>query len=201
MRDHLASLGLHVTAQSSTLSYDFFTLLTATYLIVSISSFAWWAAFLGDARCVVLPDYGLMKVHHWKPRPDIKVLHDLTLRDGRTSDELAGLAHITAAERRQLDGNVIRAGLWQFLASQLHMLTSDDPAAEETTIAAVKDAAARAGIHVADKHPSLVQSLERTAERVSASVSQESNRVVRLQQNNLRRWDGDFRHTMESLFD
>ena len=69
----------------SSVSDDLAALYTAPALILSVSSFAWWPAFLSRAaRVVVVPQWGLLKPHEWEPaphrRPGATVVQDTTLR-------------------------------------------------------------------------------------------------------------------------
>ena len=72
-------------APRTTETADILALYTAPALILSISSFAWWPAFLSrSAHTVVVPRWGLLKPHAWEPAPSrapgLTLWHDLTLR-------------------------------------------------------------------------------------------------------------------------
>lgn len=51
-------LGPHSVISDSAIS-DFATLMKAKYLVISNSTFAWWAAFLGRSKLVIAPKYWL----------------------------------------------------------------------------------------------------------------------------------------------
>jgi hypothetical protein len=80
-----ASPRAEVSLQALSVAEDFGTLLRARRgLVLSVSSFSWWAAALGGAaRPVVVPACGLMLRQLWRPaprlRPGLLVAHDLTL--------------------------------------------------------------------------------------------------------------------------
>jgi hypothetical protein len=73
------------TGGGGSVGADLAALYTAPALILSVSSFAWWPAFLSRrARVVVVPQWGLLKPHAWEPaphrRPGALVVQDTTLR-------------------------------------------------------------------------------------------------------------------------
>ena len=75
-----------VTIVSSSLSHDLACLYTAPTLVLSTSSFAWWPAFLSkEVRVAVVPRWGLLLPHVWRPsptaQPDLILRHDLTIRE------------------------------------------------------------------------------------------------------------------------
>jgi hypothetical protein len=143
MAASLRALGYTVSAQSTSQAGDLTTLLAAPALVLSISTFAWWPAFVGGARTVVVPYTGMMQRQRYCPRADIAVLHDLTLRDG---------------------------------AGALPPGGGDNDAALRALMAAHATPAAR-----------------------DAAFAVSRRAVVLPQQ--LGRWGGNFRHTLESLFD
>jgi Glycosyl transferase family 11 len=89
-----------IITQSSSLQEDFLTLYRCPNLVLSISSFAWWAAFLSmedkSKRKIIVPDYGLLRAHVWFPTEKAYPLtngkgtveshepapHDMSLRRG-----------------------------------------------------------------------------------------------------------------------
>jgi hypothetical protein len=78
---------------SASPSSDFLALLTAPRLVLSVSTFAWWAAFLGNGL-VVYPEWGLFRPHPWPasataPASDLQSLCDAARRD---SDPAASAA-------------------------------------------------------------------------------------------------------------
>jgi len=77
-----------VLTQSLSSAADFLSLAAAPALVLSVSSFSWWAAALGNARTVVLPDFGLFRQHAWAPRPGLTAPHDMTLRAAITAKDL-----------------------------------------------------------------------------------------------------------------
>jgi hypothetical protein len=82
MAAHLQNVGYSVVTQSTTLAGDLASLMAAPNLVLSISSFAWWPAFMGGAATVVVPSWGMLQRQSYWPRAGIAVLHDLALRDG-----------------------------------------------------------------------------------------------------------------------
>lgn len=122
-----------VITQSSSLQEDFLTLYACPNLVLSISSFAWWAAFLSleqeSKRCVVVPDYGLLRGHVWFPTADNEAApHDMALRTGvwRTRVATAAAAaaapkartgKLTIGERSDLVSSLLKRALLQAGAS------------------------------------------------------------------------------------
>jgi hypothetical protein len=249
-----------VLTQSLSVHADFLTLYTAPNLILSISSFSWWAGFLGRAGCVVMPDYGLFKTHVWFPRDGCPAPHDMTIRDGLwhagQSAPACELAALLPAEAQR--GDVPTAGRTTRAArsGERREGRADEssqplgPALQQAVRCAVAHAAvfgteprgssadatpAGTGVAGAEAAPltyncaaltaaaldglvsAVQQSLpacgpstfpdrlyaamaKRQAE-IAAGALSESQRVVRLQLPHLQRWDGYFKHTVESLFD
>lgn len=79
----LCSGGVEIV--SGSLSGDLTLLYTAPALVLSVSSFAWWPAFLSrTARPIIVPSWGLLKAHYWKPsprrNPQLFMRHDMTVR-------------------------------------------------------------------------------------------------------------------------
>jgi hypothetical protein len=255
-----AAPGPRVHTQSLSVQADFLTLYTAPNLILSISSFSWWAGFLGRAGCVVMPDYGLFKTHVWFPRDGCPAPHDMTIRDGlwhAGEGAPAGeLATLLAAEALRADPPEVRRATRAAKSGDRREgraeETSEPPssALQQAVLCAVAHAAlfgteprgsgadatpAGAGIAGAEAAPltfncaalsaaaldGLVADVQRTSPpcgasafpdhlyaaiggrqaEVSAAALSESRRVVRLPLPHLQRWDGYFKHTVESLFD
>jgi hypothetical protein len=82
MRAAFEKWGWSVRLQSCSVRADLLTLMESKRaLIGSVSSFAWWAAFLGHARVVVMPQWGVLMPHSWRPsvRFPVHLLHDMTI--------------------------------------------------------------------------------------------------------------------------
>lgn len=82
LKSAFESIGWTVVTQSHSITGDLSTLLLAPQLVLSISSFAWWPAFLGQARHVVVPRWGMLTPHVWIPsssHPQVKVQHDMSI--------------------------------------------------------------------------------------------------------------------------
>lgn len=84
--ERLRADGHVVRVQCASAEEDFLTLATARRLVMSVSTFAWWAAFLGpalpggEAMRVVYPEWGLLARCVWRPAPGAPaVLQDLRL--------------------------------------------------------------------------------------------------------------------------
>ncbi len=82
----LARDGYAVRVQSDSVEADFIALACARRLVMSVSTFAWWAAFLGPAlpggagMRVVYPEWGLLAKCAWRPAAGAPaVLQDLRL--------------------------------------------------------------------------------------------------------------------------
>lgn len=72
-------------AGGGSVSSDLAALASAPALVLSVSSFAWWPAFLSaTARRVVVPQWGLLLPHTWRPspaaHPSVECVQDMTLR-------------------------------------------------------------------------------------------------------------------------
>jgi hypothetical protein len=88
LRAPAAALGFDARVAAlprASLDADLARLYTAPRVVLSVSSFAWWPAFLSRrARAVVVPRWGLLRAHAWAPAPDRApgrtLWHDLTLR-------------------------------------------------------------------------------------------------------------------------
>lgn len=91
--------------QSASPSADFSSLAAAPLLVLSASSFAWWPAFLGAARAVVAPRWGVAAPHAWAPdalaAPGVKVWQDMSLPP-RASASASGEARGRDGVRRAL---------------------------------------------------------------------------------------------------
>lgn len=249
-----------VLTQSLSVQADFLTLYTAPNLILSISSFSWWAGFLGRASCVVMPDYGLFKTHVWFPRDGCPAPHDMTIRDGMwhagEGAPAGEFATLLAAEALRGDppeaGRASRAAKGGDRRVGRAGVTAEppSPALQQAVRCAMAHAAvfgteprdssadvtpAVAGIAGAEAAPltyncaaltaaaldSLVSDVQRTSPscgtsafpddlytaigkrqaEVAAAALSESQRVIRMPLPHLQRWDGYFKHTVESLFD
>jgi len=78
---------------------DLASLYTAPAVVLSVSSFCWWPAFLSRAaRTVVVPRWGLLRAHAWEPAPRAApgrtLWHDLTMRRGGLPDSPRGAAAV-----------------------------------------------------------------------------------------------------------
>lgn len=228
LRARLASC---VRLQSSTLAGDFLTLYTAPALICSISSFAWCAAFLGSASSVVVPVYGLLKKQVWFPSPGVPAMHDMTLRDDGWVDALqlpaatgtqrsqgvrrsARLAQpppphaLSEGERvEQEDALLVMAAI----AGQVHVQDDRVDAASVVqragapsylSLAAYVPSDAIQAEHMGPAH-AVDADLEALLHANAGVVRTATPRVIELEApcRWLMRYDGDFRHTLESLFD
>jgi hypothetical protein len=75
LREGQAQRGLEFTRgvevrMGGTVAEDLLALYTAPALVLSVSSFSWWPAFLSrHARAIVLPQWGLLLPHSWLPSP------------------------------------------------------------------------------------------------------------------------------------
>ena len=214
-----AACGCTVETQSASLTADFLALLHAPNLVVSISSFAWWAAFLGDAATVVFPRFGLLARHTWHPRPDVTALHDLTLHDALPLPTLLAAAGVTVPSSSSLPAagtplaDLLSATLCQ--AGVSHAAPFEwQPGARDAALsppasatAAGKAAGAGAAASSDADATTLVAAVTRALDgrpappALTAAVGRPSPRAVVIPQPQLQRWDGDFRHTMVSLFD
>ena len=87
-----SSLSIHllIYIQSISVTADFLTLTTSPNIILSISSFVWWAAALNKiANYIIIPECGMFVKHQWQPAPRMQahvfIRHDLTLPELRIS--------------------------------------------------------------------------------------------------------------------
>ena len=115
----LAAVEVHA---GGSVGEDLRLLASAPALVLSVSSFSWWAAFLarggggggggGRVRTVVLPQWGLLLPHAWQPSPthdpDFVVQQCMALaayprgEAGEEEEAGAGLRRLEAALRRAL---------------------------------------------------------------------------------------------------
>lgn len=84
----LSPSSISIVCQSASVSGDFCTLCAAPNVVMSISSFAWWAAALNyAANRIIVPCCGMLKSHQWRPspsrHPQVWMNHDLTMPDFR----------------------------------------------------------------------------------------------------------------------
>lgn len=233
LKAHLQGLGLEVLTQADTLDADFSTLYTAPNLIISISSFAWWAAYLGNATSVVMPDYGLLMRQTWHPRPDILAQHDLGIRSPAALPELLEVVGLTlkglweqlpglsAQERDEISalltvylaqsGTNTRCSFAHKLPADLHesaattaalgVFTLDDKTTNSTVSIKPPAGSNTSAARLRCAFDAIAEKVVVHSDALRAVVGRPSPRVVVLQQPHLRRWDGDFKHTMEALFD
>lgn len=116
----------HIIIQACSLTEDFLTLYTAPNLILSISSFAWWAGYLGRAGTVVFPEFGMYIQHCWSPegsKPEgwreEELLGEGKGSKGAEGGILAGLADIRKGRQASAD----ELALQQMMSMGLHDLT------------------------------------------------------------------------------
>ena len=89
--------------------------MSAKRVVMSISTFAWWAAFLGDADAVVYPEWGILRRSLWEPTPGHVITQDLRVGEvvlALPAHAAAALLHEADAELSGLlargDGQVLR---------------------------------------------------------------------------------------------
>jgi hypothetical protein len=195
-----------VLVHSRSVQADFLALYSAPNLVLSISTFAWWAAFLalprreaaqrlGGGGTAVYPRWGLFVTHHWRPVPSqSQALHDLTLYDGSwVRGALSEKTPIARAENgvdpALLQGSVATVAT-AFPRDSLdkHALTITSLGASRLAVAAI--ACTDADVAATASPDPLVRSMLRP-----------SRSVVELALPGIGRWTGNYRHTLESLFD
>ena len=100
-------VGGDVVVAAGTVSDDLGALFAASNLVLSLSSFAWWPAFLSTAaHCVVVPRWGLLQPQLWCPDPEqpkLLLRHDMTLLPVPEMSEGAARANDVAQLQRSLD--------------------------------------------------------------------------------------------------
>lgn len=75
---------IRILIQSKSITEDFLTLTRAPNIILSISSFVWWAATLNStAKNIIIPECGMFVSHRWQPaprtQPHVYIRHDLSV--------------------------------------------------------------------------------------------------------------------------
>ena len=214
-----------VELRGASAAEDFAVLASAPNLVLSVSSFAWAAAWLGVADVVVVPDWGLLRAHIWAPMGALSVpaLHDLALRrdDEWAPAAVADLLATARVPAAAVSDDDVRAATAEAVAYAA--VFGLEPAAGAGASAgsgegadAVSDAGAdaddsdaedcdaRAGdftaadAAVADR---IYCALRERLPSLSDAALRESSRVERVPLRNLPRWQGHFLHTQEALFD
>jgi hypothetical protein len=215
-----------VSARGASAAADFGVLASAPNIVLSVSTFAWCAAWAGAAEVVVLPDWGLLRAHAWEPVAGGALApHDLGMRDGEWVD--AAATSVLAAARapaalaadaavRAAVGLAIAHAAVFGLAPPASLQQADGDAGDATRAVATltpdelaqltADARAagllRGGGAAADAMADAVYAV--IAQRLPALrdlVLCEAARVVRIPLPDLGLWQGHYAHTTEALFD
>lgn len=180
-----------VVTQSCSLRADLLTLCAAQWLVGSISSFAWWPAFLGACRGVVLPGWGMLLTHSWRPSVHfpVHIQHDMAVPCLPLS-----LLYQPAPAPAQGQGQ------------RQAQAAAPVPASQLATQLQVLMRAKADGISIRPLLPAAVDSLqqaehEHDEEAEGAGATAERKRVLLMPLPNLRRWPGNTGGAIESLFD
>ena len=212
-----------VSARGASAAADFCALASAPNIVLSVSTFAWCAAWAGAAEVVVLPDWGLLRAHVWQPLAGgAPVPHDLGLRDGDWVDAAAAtvlaaartpaILAADAAVRAAVGLAIAHAAVFGLAPPPADAQQDGDATRAVATLSPDALAALTADARAAGFLAGGGAGADAAANAIYAAIAQrlpalrelvlrEAARVVRIPLPDLGLWHGHYAHTTEALFD